>query len=75
MSKEKKLKEKKKKKPSNTDPLPEPAPIPGLPVNETNQDPNRDDKQRPRIPVPPGEMPPLPIYAPTEPGHEAPMYV
>ena len=35
---------------------------------------NRKDIEK-RIPVPPGEVPPLAIQAPTEPGREAPAYV
>ena len=71
MSKDKKLKEKKKKKNrKDTSNLPESATTPGLSGNEMNN----DDKQQQRIPAPPGETPPLPIYAPAEPGHAAPMY-
>ncbi len=39
---------------------PLPAPLPATPEDE-------------RIPVPPGEIPPEPIYAPGDPGNKAPI--
>ncbi len=68
MPKEKKPKEKPKKKRKGSGNLPTSEPIPGLPSNKNNQ----GEKQR--SPVPPGEMPPLPIYAPAEPGNQVPVY-
>ena len=67
MPKEKKLKEKKKKRKGSGN-LPASEPIPGLPPRENNKG------EKPRNPVPPGEMPPLPIYAPTAPGNQVPVY-
>lgn len=73
MAKEKKPKAKQKKKRNGSGNLPAPEPIPGLPANESGKDKsNKDEKQR--MPVPPGELPPLPIYAPPEPGQRVPVY-
>jgi hypothetical protein len=71
-------KEKNKKQHNDRDikPEPEPLPSPRLPNEEEDDwdEINKEDEKK-RIPVPPGEMPPLPIHAPTQPGPKAPIYV
>ena len=67
--------ENKKKERKDRDIKPEPLPSPRLPNEEDDWDEiNKDDEEK-RIPVSPGEVPPLPIHAPTQPGPKTPVYV
>ena len=66
-------KDKTKKKPKDGDINPKLPPT--YPSEDDQNEIIKDDDDNQRIPVPPGELPPLPIYAPSNPPEKPPAYV